>query len=276
MGGIVRMRARIFFSMFLLILLIGDIASASYEWRGELQLGDKVNINGFLFTVDRDKATNRTAIIIYGDGGTLRLYYVDDKVSFNISGLQVRALLWKEKVILTVSSEEFLLVNANATMLASSDELIKLKDENRRLKETIANQSKKIKELEAQIAKLRNEQKEQSKTQPQNQPKPTNNELIKLKDENRRLKETIANQTQLIMQLRAEIKTLQMQNNYLVNITKDAYLYANKVGLEETYQKEKKRARIINFLWGLGKLGAVLLSMLAVTLGYLYYNWRKV
>lgn len=264
------MRARIFFSIFLLILLIGNIVVASYEWRGELQVGDKVNINGFLFTVDRDKATNRTAIIIYENGEGLGVYYVKDQVTFNVSGLHVNALVWKDKVILTVSSEEPILVNANISSSGSS----KIIGE---LKEIIANQSKRIKELEAQLAKLKAEKnKESSKPQSSNQKTASNDELIKLKDENRKLKEIIANQTQLIMQLKAEIKNLEKQNAYLVNITKDAYLYANKVGLEETYQKEKKRARIINFLWGLGKLGAVLLSMLAVGLGYLYYNWRKV
>jgi hypothetical protein len=95
------MRSRIFFAMFILILLGNSVAGAVYEWRGYLALGDEVVVNGVLFTVDRNKATNETAIILQKDGETLGIFYVNDTASFNVSGLQVQALLWKGEVILT-------------------------------------------------------------------------------------------------------------------------------------------------------------------------------
>jgi len=275
------MRPRIFFALFILILLGSSVAGAVYEWRGYLAPGGEVVVNGVLFAVDVDKATNETAIIVQKDGETLGVFYVNDTASFNVSGLQAQALLWKGEIILTVSSDDFLQVSRPGS--SAWDTLIQdLRGTIQELQDRLSNKTQEIQALKDQVEKLREENQElREKLRKAQAGNSTASQIqdkdkLELLQENRKLKETIANQTQKIMELKAQIKYLQEQNQYLANITKDAYLYAHKVGLEESYQKEKERAKTIDFLWGLGKAVLLVFSGLLIGMGYLYYNWRRV
>jgi len=271
------MKRLIPFILFIIILLSSHPAVAAgnltYTWSGPLQVGDKIVANGVILAVDVDKTTNKTAIIVQNATKTLGVYYLSSStVSFNVSTLQVQAVAWKGEVIITITSPRLLEVTR------PGGGLVDLKAQIQKLQLELSNKTKTLQALKAQIAALKKEndklQQNESKKAPGGGA--SSAEITKLKEENIKLKETIANQTQKIMELRATIENLKEQNQYLANITKDAYVYANKVGLQESYQKEKKRAHIIDLAWGFGKLATFLLGLLLVFMGYLYYNWRRV
>lgn len=227
-----------------IILLLGtlSLASATYSWTGRLSVGDKLYVNELIIQIDKNKADNRTAAIVYQGNQLLGLIYAGNSGTFE--GLEIRIDEFNDYVLVSISSEDPFTISFNATKDYSA-EINKLKEENTRLKQENEQLKKQVENLENENKQLKGRisdlEKQLSQTKAVSKLQVQINNLTK---ENRELKAQIANQTNLINQLKAKAQFLEQQNNeYRTLITKLLEEQAQKS--EQSYIEKAKKERLI-------------------------------
>ncbi|MBO8175194.1 MAG: hypothetical protein H0Z18_08045 [Thermococcus sp.] len=234
------------FFLIFIIILTGTLSlvSATYSWTGKLNVGDKLYVNELIIQIDKNKADNRTAAIVYQGNQLLGLVYAGDSDIFE--GLEISVTRFNDYVLLSILSEEPFTISFNATedypaeINRLKEENGKLEQENEQLKKQVEQLTNENKQLKRRISDLE-KQLSQAKAQDVSKLQVQINNLTK---ENRELKAQIANQTNLINQLKAKAKFLEDQNNeYKSLITKLLEEQAKKS--EQEYIEKAKKERLI-------------------------------
>lgn len=99
-------------SLFIIILL-GTFASATYSWTGRLDVGDTLYVNDLAIRIDKNRANNRTAAVVYHGNQLLGLIYAGN--SKTLEGLEISVSEFNDYVILSISSESPFTISFNAT-----------------------------------------------------------------------------------------------------------------------------------------------------------------
>ncbi|AEH25096.1 hypothetical protein [Pyrococcus yayanosii] len=260
-----------FLSPIFIIILLGTLASATYSWTGKLNVGDQIYVNDLTIQIDKNKADNRTAAVIYKDGQLLGLIYAGSSKTFE--GLEISVSEFNDYAILSISSDEPFTISFNAVKDYSAEisrlkeENAKLKQENEQLKKQVENLENENKQLKRRVSDLEKQLKE-AKAQDVSKLQARINNLTK---ENRELKAQIANQTNLINQLKAKAQFLEQQNNeYRTLITKLLEEQAQKS--EKSYIEKAKKERLIGSIIIKTLIFAGLIVGLA---GFLLYRGKK-
>ncbi|EHR77958.1 hypothetical protein OCC_02867 [Thermococcus litoralis DSM 5473] len=244
-----------------MIVGFGPASAASfYIWTSSIHVGEKVQVNDIILTVDKDIRTGALALVVEGEGKLLF-----DGQKMQVENLNISFTVFGNYGVVTVESAEPFSVNTNGDIQA-------LKEENKRLKAENVSLTKQVKSLQKENEKLKQQVSElQNKLKDLPNAAALNVQIVNLTKENRELKAQLANITNKYNALQAKADFLEQQNEEYRKMIQTLLQEASQKS-EQSYIEKAKKEKLI---------GSVIIKTLIAAggivglIGFLLYRGKR-